>query len=100
MNTPNFTLHEPTDIGALLHMKHFGTAFEGHLARAWMAADSQEDARLRAAFPELYERYLQRAYAARATYAAQHVAAAPADTAPPSTEAQRALMGYGDEHGA
>ncbi len=41
----------------LINMKDFGGGFAGHLAEAWLHADSYNTARLAAAFPDLIEKF-------------------------------------------
>lgn len=51
-------LQQPvSDHEILTTMEQFGGSFASNLAKAWFNADAQNSARLRAAFPDLWEEY-------------------------------------------
>lgn len=51
------TSRPDSERAALEAMARFGGSFARNLAFAWMAADGENRARLRTAFPELLEQY-------------------------------------------
>lgn len=50
-------MNEPTDNAVLFTMGLYGGSFASALSKAWQLADPDNFARLRAAFPELWEKY-------------------------------------------
>jgi hypothetical protein len=46
-----------TDHEVLTAMERFGGSFASRLAKAWFCADAMNSARLRMAFPDLWEEY-------------------------------------------
>ena len=46
-----------TDYDIVLTMMHMGGSFAKHLAEAWYCGDTANQARLKSAFPELWEEY-------------------------------------------
>ena len=53
-----------TDHEVLTAMERFDGSFASGLAKAWFCADAVNSARLRAAFPELWEEYHKKVVAA------------------------------------
>lgn len=63
MTTTTTSPSEPTDADVVAMMFLRGGSFAQHLARTWSVGDQRNRARIKAAFPDIWERY--RDHAAR-----------------------------------